>query len=112
GMGELHLEVIVDRMLREYRVDAHVGRPQVAYRETITRPARAEGRYVRQTGGRGQYGHCWIEVEPLPRGSGVQVEEKIIGGTIPREYIPAIMAGIREAADTGSLSGYPVVDLK
>jgi elongation factor G len=112
GMGELHLEVIVDRMLREYRVDAHVGRPQVAYRETITRPARAEGRFVRQSGGRGQYGHVWIEVEPLERGGGVVVEEKIIGGAVPREYLPAAMAGIREAADSGSLSGYPVVDLK
>jgi elongation factor G len=112
GMGELHLEVIVDRMLREYRVDAHVGRPQVAYRETITRPARAEGRFVRQTGGRGQYGHVWIEVEPLERGSGLVIEDKIVGGVVPREYIPAAEAGIREATDTGSLAGYPVVDLK
>jgi elongation factor G len=112
GMGELHLEVIVDRMMREYRVDAHVGRPQVAYRETITRPARAEGRFVRQTGGRGQYGHVWIEVEPLERGGGLVVEEKVIGGVVPREYLPAAMAGIREAANTGQLAGYPVVDLK
>jgi elongation factor G len=112
GMGELHLEVIVDRMLREYRVDAHVGRPQVAYRETITRPARAEGRFVRQTGGRGQYGHVWIEVEPLERGGGLIIEDKIVGGVVPREYIPAAEAGIREATDTGALAGYPVVDLK
>jgi elongation factor G len=112
GMGELHLEVIVDRMLREYRVDAHVGRPQVAYRETITRPARAEGRYVRQTGGRGQYGHIWIEVEPLERGGGLIIEDKIVGGVVPREYIPAAEAGVREATDTGTLAGYPVVDLK
>jgi elongation factor G len=112
GMGELHLEVIVDRMLREYRVDAHVGRPQVAYRETITRPARAEGRYVRQTGGRGQYGHVWIEVEPLERGGGVVIEDKIIGGVVPREYIAPAHAGIREATDTGTLAGYPVVDIK
>ncbi len=112
GMGELHLEVIVDRMLREYRVDAHVGRPQVAYRETITRPARAEGRFVRQTGGRGQYGHVWIEVEPLERGGGLVIEDKIVGGVVPREYIPAAEAGIREATDTGALAGYPVVDLK
>ncbi len=111
GMGELHLEVIVDRMMREYRVDAHVGRPQVAYRETITRPARAEGRFVRQTGGRGQYGHVWVEVEPLPRGSGIQIEDRIVGGVIPREFIPAIEAGIREAAETGPLAGYPVVDI-
>jgi elongation factor G len=112
GMGELHLEVIVDRMLREYRVDAHVGRPHVAYRETITRPARAEGRYVRQTGGRGQYGHVWIEVEPLERGGGVVIEDKIIGGVVPREYIAPAQAGIREATDTGTLAGYPVVDIK
>src|SRR5579884_1100440 len=112
GMGELHLEVIVDRMQREFRVDAHVGRPQVAYRETITRPARAEGRFVRQTGGRGQYGDVWIEIEPLPRGGGFELVDKIVGGVIPREYIPAVEAGVREATETGSLAGYPVVDLK
>jgi elongation factor G len=112
GMGELHLEVIVDRMLREFRVDAHVGRPQVAYRETITRPVKAEGRYVRQSGGRGQYGHVWVEVEPLEGGSGFEFVDRIVGGTVPREYIPAVEAGVREATETGTLGGYPVVDLK
>jgi elongation factor G len=112
GMGELHLEVIVDRMLREYRVDAHVGRPQVAYRETITRPTRAEGRYVRQSGGRGQYGHVWVELEPLDRGSGIEFVNRIVGGVVPREYIPAVEAGVREATETGSLGGYPVVDVR
>jgi elongation factor G len=112
GMGELHLEVIVDRMMREYRVDAHVGRPQVAYRETITQPARAEGRYVRQTGGRGQYGHVWLEVEPLPRGSGFEFVDRIVGGVVPKEFIPAVEAGVREALEVGPLAGYPVVDVR
>ncbi|MBX5493531.1 MAG: elongation factor G [Chloroflexi bacterium] len=112
GMGELHLEVIVDRMMREHRVDAHVGRPQVAYRETITRPARAEGRFVRQTGGRGQYGHVWLEVEPLPRGGGFEFVDRVVGGEVPREYIPAVEAGVREAMETGTLAGYPVVDIR
>ena len=112
GMGELHLEVIVDRMMREYRVDAHVGRPQVAYRETITRPARAEGRFVRQTGGRGQYGHVFLEVEPLPRGAGFEFVDRVVGGEVPREYIPAVEAGVREAMETGVLAGYPVVDIR
>ncbi len=112
GMGELHLEVIVDRMMREYRVDANVGKPQVAYRETITRPARAEGRYVRQTGGRGQYGDVWVEVEPLPAGSGFEFVNKVVGGAVPREYIPAVEAGVKEATQTGILSGYPMVDIK
>jgi elongation factor G len=112
GMGELHLEVIVDRMMREFRVDANVGRPQVAYRETISRPARAEGRFVRQTGGHGQYGDVWIEVEPLPAGSGLEFVNKVVGGAIPREYISAVEAGVREAMETGVIAGYPVVDLK
>ncbi|MHB0868199.1 MAG: elongation factor G [Chloroflexota bacterium] len=112
GMGELHLEVIVDRMMREFRVDANVGRPQVAYRETISRPARAEGRYVRQTGGRGQYGDAWVEVEPLPAGQGFEFVNKVVGGTIPREYIPAVEAGVKEAMETGVLAGYPVVDMR
>jgi elongation factor G len=110
GMGELHLEVIVDRMQREYRVNAHVGRTQVAYRETITRPVRVEGKFVRQTGGKGQYGHVWLELEPLPRGSGINFETKIVGGTIPREYISAIEKGIKEAAESGVMAGYPVTD--
>ena len=112
GMGELHLEVLVDRMLREFRVQARIGRPQVAYRETITRPVpKAEMRYVKQTGGRGQYGHVVIELEPAEPGTGIVFEDKIVGGAIPREYIPAVEKGIREAADAGVLAGYPVVDI-
>ena len=111
GMGELHLEIIVDRLKREFRVDARTGRPQVAYRETITRPARAEGRYVRQTGGRGQYGHVWVQVEPLESGSGIKFANKIVGGAVPREYINAVEAGAREAAQNGALTGFPLVDL-
>lgn len=112
GMGELHLEVLVDRMLREFRVTAKVGRPQVAYRETITRPAQAQGRFVRQTGGRGQYGDVTLEVEPLPKGTGFEFENKIVGGSIPKEYIPAVEQGVRGALDSGVLAGYPMVDLK
>jgi elongation factor G len=112
GMGELHLEVLVDRMLREFRVTAKVGRPQVAYRETITRPARAQGRFVRQTGGRGQYGDVVLEVEPLPKAAGFDFESKIVGGAVPREYIPAVEQGVRGALESGVLSGYPMVDFK
>jgi elongation factor G len=112
GMGELHLEVIVDRMLREFRVAANVGRPQVAYRETITRKAEGEGRYVRQTGGRGQYGHAIVDFEPLPRGGGFVFEDKIKGGAVPREFIKPIEQGIREALDNGVVYGYPMVDVK
>jgi elongation factor G len=112
GMGELHLEIIVDRLLREFSVQANIGRPQVAYRETIRQAATGEGRYVRQTGGRGQYGHAVIELEPLERGTGVEFVDKITGGTIPREYIKPVEAGIREAADGGILAGYPLVDFR
>jgi elongation factor G len=112
GMGELHLDVLVDRMVREFKVWANVGKPQVAYRETITRPAKGEGRFVRQTGGRGQYGHCWLELEPLEKGKGFEFEDAIRGGAIPKEYIPAIEKGIREAMDSGVIAGYPVVDVK
>ncbi len=112
GMGELHLEIICDRLLREFNVEASVGRPQVAYRETITRQAFAEGRYIRQTGGRGQYGHVEIEVMPLPPGGGVEFVNKITGGKIPNEFFPAIEAGIREATEAGMLAGYPVVDVR
>ncbi|MDO8614229.1 MAG: elongation factor G [Dehalococcoidia bacterium] len=112
GMGELHLEIIVDRMMREFGVQAHVGRPEVAYKETITQPSRAEGRFVRQTGGRGQFGVVWLEAEPLPRASGFQFENKIIGGAIPREYISAVEQGVKEALETGVLAGYPVIDVK
>ena len=111
GMGELHLEIIVDRLLREFRVEANVGKPQVAYRETIRNKAEAQGRFVRQTGGRGQYGDVYIEVEPNP-GEGFVFENKIIGGAVPREYVPAVEKGIREALDTGVLAGYPIVDVK
>jgi elongation factor G len=111
GMGELHLEIIVDRLLREFKVEANVGKPQVAYRETIRQPAEAQGRYVRQTGGRGQYGDVYLEVEPAP-GEGFSFENKIVGGTIPKEFIPAVEKGIREALDTGVLAGYPIVDVK
>jgi elongation factor G len=112
GMGELHLEIIVDRLLREFKVAANVGKPQVAYKETITQTAKAEGRYIRQTGGRGQYGHVWLEVEPLPRGSGFQFENRIVGGVVPKEYIPAVEAGVREAMEGGVVAGYPLIDLK
>ncbi|MGI8926717.1 MAG: elongation factor G [Tepidiformaceae bacterium] len=112
GMGELHLEVIVDRMLREHKVAANVGRPQVSYREAITRTARAEGRFVRQSGGRGQYGVVEVQVEPLERGQGFVFENKIVGGSVAREYIPAVQAGAREALQGGILSGYPVLDVK
>jgi elongation factor G len=112
GMGELHLEVLVDRMLREYKVEANVGRPQVAYRETVTEPTRAEGRFVRQSGGRGQYGHAVIEIEPLGPAGGFEFENKLTGGSIPREYVPAIEEGIREGLETGTVAGYPVVGVK
>lgn len=112
GMGELHLEVIVDRLLREFKVEANVGKPQVAYKETITAPAKAEGKFVRQSGGRGQYGHCWIEVEPLERGAGYEFVNKIVGGVIPKEYIAPIDAGIQEALQNGILAGYPMLDVK
>jgi elongation factor G len=112
GMGELHLEVLVDRMLREFRVSANVGRPQVAYRETITSPVRMQGRFVRQTGGRGQYGDVWLELEPLPKGSGFRFVNAVKMGAIPQEYIPAVEQGVREAMDSGVLAGFPLVDLQ
>ncbi len=112
GMGELHLEVLVDRMLREYRVQANVGRPKVAYRETITKPVKVEGRFVRQSGGRGQYGHVWLELEPLEKGQGFEFENAIVGGTVPREYIPAVEKGAKEAMEAGMLAGYPMVDVR
>ena len=112
GMGELHLEVLVDRMRREFCVEAQVGRPRVSYRETLTRPYRSNARFVRQTGGHGQYGHVVIELEPLDRGQGIQFVNGISGGVIPREYIPAVERGVREALDNGPLGGYPLVDVK
>jgi len=112
GMGELHLEIIVDRLLREFKVDANVGKPQVAYRETITGTAEQESKYIRQTGGRGQYGHVFLKVEPLGKGKGFEFVDEIVGGVIPREYIPAVKKGIVEAMENGVLAGYPVVDIQ
>jgi elongation factor G len=112
GMGELHLEIIVDRMLREFKVEANVGKPQVAYKETIREKAEAEGKYIRQTGGRGQYGHVYLELEPMEAGKGFEFVNDIVGGAVPREYIPAVEKGIREAMENGILAGYPVVDVR
>ena len=112
GMGELHLDVLVDRMIREFKVAANIGKPQVSYRETIRRAAQGNGRFIRQTGGKGQYGHAVIKVEPAEKGSGYEFIDKIVGGTIPREYIKPVDAGIREALETGIYAGYPVVDVK
>ena len=112
GMGELHLDIIVDRMKREFKVEANIGQPQVAYRETIRNEAQAEGKYIRQSGGRGQYGHCWIKVEPQEPGVGFEFVDEIKGGIIPQEYIPAIGKGVKEAMDNGVLAGYPIVDVK
>jgi len=112
GMGELHLEVLIDRMMREFGVQVRVGNPQVAYKETITIPVEAEGRFIRQTGGHGQYGHCWLKIEPGERNSGFIFVNAVRGGDISKQYIPAIQAGVREALDTGGVSGYPLVDIK
>jgi elongation factor G len=112
GMGELHLDIIVDRMKREFKVEANIGQPQVAYRETIRAKAEAEGKYIRQSGGRGQYGHCWLRVEPNEAGKGFEFIDEIKGGVIPKEYIPAIEKGVKEAMDKGIVAGYPVVDVK
>ena len=112
GMGELHLEILTDRMKREFKVEGNVGRPRVAFRETITKPSRAEGRFVRQTGGHGQYGDVSIEMEPLERGEGIQFENGTVGGVIPREFIPSVEQGVREALSAGPISGFPMVDVK
>ncbi|MPM36805.1 Elongation factor G [bioreactor metagenome] len=113
GMGELHLDVLVDRMMREFRVQANVGKPRVSYRETITRPVKGYSyKYVKQSGGHGQYGHVVFDLEPLDRGGGIVFQNKIVGGSIPKEYIPAVEKGIKEAVDTGVLGGFPVVDMK
>jgi len=112
GMGELHLEIIVDRLLREFKVEANVGKPQVAYKETIKASSEAEGKFIRQTGGRGQYGHVWVKVEPLAAGSNFEFVNKIVGGSIPKEYIPAVENGVEEAMQTGVLAGYPVIDIR
>jgi elongation factor G len=112
GMGELHLEIIVDRMKREFKVEANVGKPQVAYRETIRGTIEAEGKFVRQSGGRGQYGHVWLKIEPNELGKGYEFINGVVGGVVPREYIPAVDKGVKEAVDTGVIAGYPVVDVK
>ena len=112
GMGELHLEIIVDRLFREFKVDANVGKPQVAYRETISKKVKSEGKFVRQSGGRGQFGHVWLEIEPQEPGKGYEFVDAIKGGVVPREYIPAVDKGIKEALDSGVMAGYPVVDIK
>jgi elongation factor G len=112
GMGELHLEIIRDRLFREFKVEANAGAPQIAYRETITQPADGEGKFIRQSGGRGQYGHACIHIEPNARGKGIEIENKIVGGVIPKEYIPAVIEGIEEAAKSGVLAGYQMIDLK
>ena len=112
GMGELHLDVLIDRMKREFGVQVRVGKPQVAYKETVTMQVEAEGKFVRQTGGHGQYGHCWLKIEPGGRNSGFKFINAIKGGDISRQYIPAIEAGVREALDTGGANGYPLVDVQ
>ena len=112
GMGELHLDIIVDRLKREFKVECNVGKPQVAYKETIRNSVRVEGKFIRQSGGRGQYGHVWLEMEPLEPGTGIQFESKIVGGVVPKEYIKPVEEGIREAAESGILAGYPVIDFK
>jgi len=112
GMGELHLEIIADRLLREFSVGANIGKPQVAYKESIRKKAKADGKFIRQTGGRGQYGHCIIEIEPLERGKGFEFESKVVGGRIPREFIPSVEKGARNTCNTGILAGYPIVDVK
>ena len=112
-MGELHLEIIVDRLKREFKVDANVGKPQVAYRETIRKPvAKAEGRFVRQTGGRGQYGHVILKIEPQAPGHGYEFINNVVGGAVPKDYIPAVNKGIQEQMESGVLAGYPMVDVK
>jgi len=112
GMGELHLEVIVDRMKREFSVGANVGRPQVAYKETVKNKAEAEGKYIRQSGGRGQYGHVWLNIEPQERGEGFEFVNAIKGGVIPHEYIPAVEKGVKESLDKGVVAGFPLTDVK
>ncbi len=112
GMGELHLDIIVDRLLREFKVNANVGRPQVAYKETITKAVRCEGKFIRQSGGRGQYGHCVLELEPNEPGKGYEFVNKIVGGVVPKEYVPAVDNGIKEAMENGVLAGYPTIDIK
>jgi elongation factor G len=112
GMGELHLDIIVDRMKREFKVGANVGAPQVSYRETFTKEANVEGKFIRQSGGRGQYGHVWVKIEPNEEGAGFEFVDKIVGGVVPREYISIVGKGIQEALENGVLAGYPMIDIK
>ncbi|MCJ7523449.1 MAG: elongation factor G, partial [Dehalococcoidia bacterium] len=112
GMGELHLDIIVDRLVREYNVNAKIGKPQVSYRETITESVRVEGNFVKQTGGHGQYGNVWLELEPMERGGGFEFVNKIPGGAIPKQYIPAVERGVKEALESGVIAGYPVIDVR
>lgn len=112
GMGELHLDIIVDRLKREFKVEATVGAPQVSYRETIRQEANCEGKFVRQSGGRGQYGHVWVKFEPNEEGAGFEFVNKIVGGVVPREYVPSVQSGIEESLQSGMLAGYPVIDVK
>ena len=112
GMGELHLDIIVDRMRREFKVEANVGRPQVAYRETIRKAVEAEGKFVRQSGGRGQYGHVYLKLEPQEAGTGYEFVNAIVGGVVPKEYIGAVDKGVKEQMENGVIAGYPVVDVK
>jgi elongation factor G len=112
GMGELHLEIIVDRMKREFKVEANVGKPMVAYRETIRATVESEGKHVKQSGGRGQYGHVWLKLEPNETGKGIEFINGVVGGSVPREFVPAVEKGVKEAAETGVIAGYPVVDVK
>lgn len=111
-MGELHLQIMVERMKREFHVEAKIGEPQVAYRETFTKPAKAQGKFVRQSGGKGQYGDVWIEFTPNERGKGYEFEDAIVGGVVPREFIPAVDAGLQESMKNGILAGYPLIDVK
>jgi elongation factor G len=111
-MGELHIDVIINRLVREFKVDAKIGKPQVAYRETITAPVRIEGSFIRQTGGHGQYGHVWLELEPMERGGGFEFVDKIPGGVIPRQYIPSVEQGVKEALESGVVAGYPIIDIR
>ncbi len=111
-MGELHLDILVDRMKREFKVEANVGAPQVSYRETFRSSAQVEGKFVRQSGGRGQFGHVWIEFSPNEEGKGFEFENAIVGGVVPREYIPAVQAGLEDALDQGVIAGYPLIDVK
>ena len=111
-MGEFHLEIIVDRLKREFKVEANVGAPQVSYRETFRKAAQVEGKFIRQSGGRGQYGHVWIEFDPNEHGEGFEFEDAIVGGVVPREYIPAVEDGLEDAMENGMIAGYPLIDVK